>query len=137
MLTPERRAELRTVTLGRASLTVLANDITALLDAADERDRLRAAVRQIADACHWSHDPSGDPEALVAHIGQLQQIAEDACDERDRLAAAVERVRALADNWERLDRALLAAGAAGMSMPAVDAVRQLRERLSALDGTDE
>ena len=40
MLTSERRAKLRTVTLGRASLTVLANDLTALLDAADERDRL-------------------------------------------------------------------------------------------------
>ena len=48
--------------------------------------------------------------------------------------AAVERVRALADNWERLDRAFRAAGTAGMSMPAVDAVRQLRERLGALDG---
>lgn len=82
---PERRAELRNASLGRDSLTALTNDLVALLDAADERDRLRAAVRQIADACHWSHDPSGDPEALVAHIGQLQQIAEDACDERDRL----------------------------------------------------
>ena len=61
----------------------------------------------------------------------------DAADERDRLAAQVERVRALAGNWERLDRAFLAAGTAGMSMPAVDAVRQLRERLGALDGAEE
>lgn len=72
------------------------NALPALLDAADERDRLAAAVRQIADACHWSHDPSDDPEALVAYIGQLQQIAEDACDEQGQnLAEQVERVRAL------------------------------------------
>ena len=85
-LAPERRAELRdyaTEWLDVSAVNVFPDVLTALLDAADERDRLRAAVRQIADACHWSHDPSGDPEALVAHIGQLQQIAEDACDERD------------------------------------------------------
>ena len=60
-------------------------------DMRDERDRLAAAVRQIAEACHWSHDPSGDPEALIAYIGQLQRSADDALD----TAAAVERVRAL------------------------------------------
>ena len=94
MLTPERRAELRRTLhySGQPNFAVERDTIAALLDAADERDRL---------------------------------------------AALAERVRALADNWERLDRALLAAGAAGMSMPAVDAVRQLRERLSILDGTDE
>lgn len=36
-LTPEKRAELRRAALGRASLTVPANDFVALLDAADER----------------------------------------------------------------------------------------------------
>ena len=45
-LTPERRAELRHAALGRASLTVLANDLVALLDAADERDQLAAAVER-------------------------------------------------------------------------------------------
>ena len=40
-LTPERRAELRHAALGRASLTVLANDLVALLDAADELDRIQ------------------------------------------------------------------------------------------------
>ena len=59
--------------------------------AEDERDRLAAALRQIAEACHWSHDPSDDPEALSAYIGQLQRSADDALD----AAAAVERVRAL------------------------------------------
>ena len=46
-LTPERRAELCNATLGRASLTVLANDLTALLNAADERDRLAAAEQRV------------------------------------------------------------------------------------------
>ena len=92
----------------------------------------RAELRHYAEVVQ-----SADYETtMLAHYGEMLALL-DAADERDRLAAAVERVRALADNWERLDRALLAAGAAGMSMPAVDAVRQLRERLSALDGTDE
>ena len=56
-----------------------------------ERDRLAAALRQIAEACHWSHDPSDDPEALSAYIGQLQRSADDALD----AAAAAERIRAL------------------------------------------
>ena len=127
MLTPERRAELRGLAesarpviryggTGPAAVYVPAADLAALLDAADEadrlqdverrlavllcnltggklsktdypvelmeqeieeylaghhesdlrdeRDRLRAAVRQIADACHWSHDPSGDQPGL-------------------------------------------------------------------------
>ena len=94
----------------------------------ERRDKMRRAVTECTIPMGSTIWPVGGTTFLALL---------DAADERDRLAAAVERVRALADNWERLDRALLAAGAAGMSMPAVDAVRQLRERLSALDGTDE
>ena len=106
-LTPEKRAELRA--------------------AVEERRLFRFATERGSD---------GYPSSGLLEIGREVLALLDAADERDKLAAAAERVRALADNWERLDRALLAAGAAGMSMPAVDAVRQLRERLSALDGTD-
>ena len=107
-LTPEKRAELR-------------RD-------AESRKLFRFVTGTASD---------GYPSAGYESMDEDVLAILDAADERDRLAAAVERVRALADNWERLDRALLAAGAAGMSMPAVDAVRQLRERLSILDGTDE
>ena len=60
-------------------------------DLRDERDRLAAALRQIAEACHWSHDPTGDPEALVAYIGQLQRSADDALDAAERVRALHER----------------------------------------------
>ena len=100
-LTPERRAVLRryaeVIQSAAYETTMLAHygEMLALLDAADEHDRLAAAVRQIAEACHWSHDPSDDPEALSAYIGQLQRSADDALD----AAAAIERVRVLADGW--------------------------------------
>ena len=107
--------------------------MTASIDLTPER---RAELRELAESAQpFIRHGGTDPAAVYVPAAELTALL-DACDERDRLAAAVERVRALADNWERLDRALLAAGAAGMSMPAVDAVRQLRERLSALDGTD-
>ena len=92
-------------------------------------------VREVIRRRIALRERDGHERPLLNHEALLALL--DAADERDRLAAAVERVRELADNWERLDRALLAAGAAGVSMPAVDAVRQLRERLSALGGTDD
>lgn len=74
--------------------------------AEDERGRLAAALRQIAEACHWSHDPSDEPEALIAYIGQLQRSADDALD-------TVERVRALApvdvSDWDEDDPLMVSA----------------------------
>ena len=103
-LTPEKRAELRAAVEDRrlfrfvtergsdgypsSGFLEIDREVLALLD---ERDRLAAAVRQIAEACHWSHDPSDDPEALSAYIGQLQRSADDAID----AATAAERIRAL------------------------------------------
>ena len=92
MLTSERRAELRTVTLGRASLTVLANDLTALLDAADERDRLAGNRREPRDldwdrsvdnyrAVGWDGEP-GDYERMFFESGWRAAIrALDGTDE--------------------------------------------------------
>ena len=112
-LTPDKRAELRELLnsigydnseplrdwmmghlSGRTHAAMVdgaVNALPVLLDAADEHDRLAAALSQIAEVCHWSHDPSDDPEALIAYISQLQQSADDALD----TAAAVERVRNL------------------------------------------
>ena len=60
MLTPKRRAELRGLAESSrpviryggtdpAAIYVLAAELTALLDAADERDRLSAAVESLAE----------------------------------------------------------------------------------------
>ena len=132
------------------------DDILALLDAADERDGLLTVVPcsetrtepfdfaycsthdttfGLSDHCYYAGLSEFDYMEKQATEQRVRAIRAE--HERDRLAAAVERVRALADYWERLDRAFLAAGTAGMSMYAVDAVRQLRERLSPLDGTDD
>ena len=108
-LSPEKRTELRAAVEERhlfrfatergsdgypsSGLLEISREVLALLDAADERDRLAAALRQIAKACHWSHDPSSDPEALIAYIGQLQSSADDALD-------TVERVRELHERDE-------------------------------------
>ena len=96
MLTPERQAEAReaiadSLAHGKSSGTWYHHFVLDLLDAADERDRLAAALRQIAEACHWSHDPSGDPEALIAYIGQLQRSTDDALDTAERVRALHER----------------------------------------------
>ena len=83
-LTPERRAELRTAALGRASLTVLANDLVALLDAADERDRLAGNRREPRDldwdrsvdsyhAAGWDDEP-GDYERMFFESGWRSAI---------------------------------------------------------------
>ena len=98
-------------------------------------DAMDSDLREVIRRRIALRERDGHERLLLSHI-DLRALL-DAADERDRLAAQVERVRALAGNWERLDRAFLAAGTAGMSMPAVDAVRQLRERLGALDGAEE
>ena len=83
-LTHERRAELRTAALGRASLTVLANDLVALLDAADERDRLAGNRREPRDldwdrsvdsyhAAGWDDEP-GDYERMFFESGWRSAI---------------------------------------------------------------
>ena len=79
-LTPDRRFELRIAALGRASLTVLANDLVALLDAADDRDRLE-------DQLYVQGDALADATVDLNHAEA----------EVDRLRAAVERVRVLAN----------------------------------------
>lgn len=63
-LTPERRADLRRLWLAppgdHYSVCIPARELTALLDAADERDRLAAVIARVAYACQedadfWEH----------------------------------------------------------------------------------
>lgn len=122
-LTPERRAEMRRdcIETGQARKTLAdwatlpwADELLALLDAADERDRLTAAApcsethTEPFDFAYCStHDRTfalGDrcDYAGLSEVEYLEKQARGqrvralrAEDERDRLAAAVERVRAI------------------------------------------
>jgi len=89
-LTPERRAELRNAALGRASLTVLANDLAALLDAADERDRLLTVADTLGRV-------NGEYAMEIHRCRESLGVDEDTDPHHaaQALAAAVERVRAL------------------------------------------
>ena len=120
-LTPERLAELRTDAENRRLfrfVTSIASDgypssgfqpidadISALLDAADERDQLLTVVHE-ADQLHVAAlaaegELLGDSpemprwERLLLNGLTLPELAKNVADERDQMAAAVERVRAL------------------------------------------
>lgn len=101
-LTPEKRAKLREgIGEGR---WLAAAELLALLDAADERDKLAAALvrAQGPFACcsHCKEDKIHDVETnghevpctkCQASVGEVERLR----SERDRVAAAEERVRAL------------------------------------------
>ena len=107
-LTPERRAALRRLWLkppGEYSVCIPARELTALLDAADERDQLLTVVHE-ADQLHVAAlaaegELLGDSpemprwERLLLNGLTLPELAKNVADERDQMAAAVERVRAL------------------------------------------
>ena len=147
-LTPEKRAELRTAALGRASLTVLANDLVALLDAADGRDRLES------EANAKTPTEADRPDTLTALAGDLRTYAEMQVragsswsilkphellillDERDRLAGNRRDPRDL--DWDRSVDSYRAAG--WVDQPG-DYERMFfeagwRAAIRALDGTD-
>lgn len=67
-LTPERRAVLRRRADGRAHMPVWRDDLTALLDAADERDRL------VRDAERWH----------LAYVGESIRASELEAELADR-----------------------------------------------------
>ena len=107
-LTPERRDEMRravtecTIPMGS---TMWPAEMLALLDAADERDRLLTVVHE-ADQLHAAAlaaegELLGDSpemprwERLLLNGLTLPELAKNVADERDKLAAAAERVRAL------------------------------------------
>ena len=112
-LTPERRAELRGLAesaqpfirycgTNPAAVYVPATDLTALLDAADEADRLQDVERRLAVLlCNLTGGKLSKTDYPVELMEQ--EIEEylaghhesDLRDERDRLAAQVEQVRAL------------------------------------------
>lgn len=126
MLTPERRAELRTDAENRrlfrfvtgtasdgypsAGYEPIDEDLLALLDAADERDRLTAVIpcderytepydfayceahdRTFALGSHCDHAGLSEVDYLDGRERAQRVRAIRAEDERDRLAAAVER----------------------------------------------
>lgn len=125
MLTPERRAELRGLAESAqpfirhggtdpAAVYVPAAELTALLDAADERDRLTAVIpcderytepydfayceahdRTFALGSHCDHAGLSEVDYLGERERGQRVRAIRAEDERDRLAAQVEQVRAL------------------------------------------
>lgn len=105
-LTPERRAELReyaTEWLDVSAVNIFPDVLLALLDAADERDRLAAALARaqgpFACCSHCEGDAIHDVETNAhelpctlcqSSIGEVERLRA----ERDRLAVQVERVRA-------------------------------------------
>ena len=89
-LTPERRAELRrTLDLllpaRYTSMNVLTAELLALLDTADERDRLQGLIDEVGAHVQWS------AESGVTLLEYLDQL----CEEAGEAVVAVERVRAL------------------------------------------
>lgn len=123
-LTPERRAELRGLAESAqpfirhggtdpAAVYVPAAELTALLDAIDERDRIKAELgdpsrhyimdgwlvidtgRHTCGTGPGGHYGAHEPGCGLEQALQLDNLQGWPGDERDRLAAQVERVRAL------------------------------------------
>ena len=144
-MTPERRAELRGLAesarpviryggTGPAAVYVPAADLAALLDAADEADRLQDVERRLAVLlCNLTGGKLSKTDYPVELMEQ--EIEEylaghhesDLREERDRLAEAVERIEELATN-----AGYLIDGFDGLQVGAVLADDILR----ALDGDD-
>lgn len=138
MLTPERRAELREYAAGivgveQTSMLAHPAEMLALLDAADEADRLQDVERRLAVLlCNLTGGKLSKTDYPVELMEQ--EIEEylaghhesDLRDERDRLAEAVERIEELATN-----AGYLIDGFDGLQVGAVLADDILR----ALDGT--
>ena len=98
MLTPERRAELRGLAESAqpfirhggtdpAAVYVPAVDLTALLDAADESDRLRIWQERVALAAGIADEvegrgvhPEADPDAAVEHVAGLLFVVDTHVD---------------------------------------------------------
>ena len=148
-LTPERRAELRERWLrppGEYSVCIPSRDLLGLLDAADERDRIKAELgdpsrhyimdgwlvidtgRHTCGTGPGGHYGTHEPGCGLEQALRLDNLPGWPGDERDRLAAAVERVRVdlsrLADESKR-------DGWDSLTMRGVNA--SIRD---ALDGTD-
>ena len=125
-LTPEKRAELRAAVEERhlfrfatergsdgypsSGLLEISREVLALLDAADERDRLLTVAHE-ADQLHAAAlaaegELLGDSpemprwERLLLNGLTLPELAKNVADERDRLTAAAERARALHERDE-------------------------------------
>lgn len=118
-LTPERRAGLRHIIKFRRNLeyervSLLLDETTALLDAADERDRL-VEVESRLSVLLWRLTNGRLSKTDYSVEFMEQEIEEclakyhesDIRDERDRLAATIERVQALVpfdpEGWEDPD----------------------------------
>ena len=100
-LTPERRAVLRryaeVIQSAAYETTMLAHygEMLALLDAADEADRLTAEMFAAEGALLGDSPELPRWERALLNGLTFPELAREVADERDRLAAAVERVRAL------------------------------------------
>ena len=141
-LTPERRAELRRsmeFARGGHYAAMPLSSLTALLDAADERDRLDEVESRFS-ALLWRltngrlSKTSYPVEFMEQEIEEcLAEYREsDIRDERDRLAAAVERVREVAA--ERTEPPYAWESADGWSDGYDQAMKDVRR---ALDGTED
>ena len=98
MLTPERRAELRRLAESAqpfirhggtdpATVYVPATDLAALLDAADESDRLRIWQERVALAAGIADEvegrgvhPEADPDAAAEHVAGLLSVVDTHVD---------------------------------------------------------
>jgi hypothetical protein len=159
-MTVEHRAKLRKHLSRRRGPSVLVwhDHLRALLDAADERDRLVAVApcsetrtepfdfaycsthdRTFALGEHCDYAGLSEVEYLEKQARVQRFRAIRAEDERDRLAAAVERVRVLAEDWRYKGEFGWGAWQEGYGPDQAGLALDdaATKTLRALDGTDE
>ena len=144
-LTTERRAVLRryaeVIQSAAYETTMLAHygEMLALLDAADEADRLTAEMFAAEGALLGDSPELPRWERALLNGLTLPELAREVADERDRLAAAIERVRALADGWRYKGEFGWGAWQEGYGPDEHDELLDYAacEIIRAIDGTDD